>query len=107
MQEFQRLLPEFEQLDAQVWAVSVDMAPTQKAFGEHCGVSFRMVSGFPTHDGAKALGAFNEERRITARKTFIVDKQGVLRHMVDDPRDMERHANESLEILKGMEGKSQ
>ncbi len=82
------------------------MAPTQRAFGDHCGVSFQMVSGFPTHDGAKALGAFSEERGVTARKTFVVDKEGILRHVVDDPRDMERHANEALEALRGIQGGS-
>ena len=106
MQEFQRLLPEFEQLNTQVWGVSVDMAPTQRAFAEHCGVNFKMVSGFPTHDGAKALGAFNEERSVTFRKSFIIDKQGVLRLIIDEPREMERHANESLEIVRGIEGKT-
>ena len=99
-------MPEFEQLDTQVWGVSVDMAPTQRAFGEHCGVDFTMVSGFPGNEGARALGAFNEERSTAFRKSFIVDKQGVLRHVIDEPRDMERHANESLEILRGIEGKS-
>jgi peroxiredoxin len=106
MREFQRLLPEFEQLDTQVWGVSVDMAPTQGAFSEHCGVSFKMVSGFPGHEGAKALGAFNEERGVAFRKSFVIDKQGVLRHILDEPRDMERHANETLEILRGIEGKA-
>jgi peroxiredoxin len=106
MQEFQRLLPEFEQLNTQVWGVSVDMAPTQRAFAEHCGVNFKMVSGFPSHDGAKALGAFNEERSIAFRKSFIIDKEGVLRHIIDEPSEMERHANESLEILRGIEGKT-
>ena len=65
-----------------------------------------MASGFPSHDGAKALDAFNEERSVTARKTFIVDKEGILRHVIDDPRDMERHANESLDVLKGIQGAS-
>ena len=87
-------------MDTQVWGVSVDMAPTQKAFGEHCGVSFQLVSGFPGHEGAKALGAFNAERQVASRKTFIIDKKGTLRHIIDEPREMERHANESLEVLK-------
>ncbi len=80
MQEFQRLLPEFKQLNTQVWGVSVDMVPTQRAFAEHCGVNFKMVSGFPSHDGAKALGAFDgflpdlyrqAGFRVVARTKFV------------------------------------
>ena len=82
------------------------MAPTQKAFAEHCGVTFKTVSGFPTHEGAKALGAFNEERSVARRISYVIDKEGILRHIIDEPQDMERHARESLEIIRKIEGKN-
>ncbi len=78
------------------------MAPSQKAFAEHCGLSFKAVSGFPSHDGAKTLGAFNDERGLTKRITYVIDKEGILRHIIDDPADMERHARESLEVVQGL-----
>ena len=78
------------------------MAPSQKANAAHSGLSFKAVSGFPNHDGAKTLGAFNDERGLTKRITYVVDKDGILRHIIDDPGDMERHARESLEVVKGL-----
>ena len=36
------------------------------------------------------------------RVTYVIDKEGILRHIIDDPGDMERHANEALEAVKGL-----
>ncbi|MBI4236243.1 MAG: redoxin domain-containing protein [Chloroflexi bacterium] len=105
MRKFQSLLEDFRRLDTQVWGVSIDRTPIQKAFADHCGLQFPMVSGHPLHEGAKALGVFDEERVTTRRVTFVVDKQGVVRHVIDDPQNMERHAVESLEVVRGVEGK--
>ncbi len=93
---------EFQQLNTQVWGVSVDLAPTQGAFARHCGLSYKLVSGFPRHEAARTLGVFDEERGITRRVTFVVDSSGVLRHVIDDPGDMERHAREALEAVQGL-----
>lgn len=82
------------------------MAPTQRAFAEHCGVTFKTVSGFPTHDGAKALGAFNEERSIARRITYVIDKEGIIRLVLEESQEMERHAREALEVVKQIEGKA-
>lgn len=49
---------------------------------------------------AKAFGVFNAERLANSRITFVIDKQGIIRHVIDDPRDMERHGNESLEAIR-------
>lgn len=102
MKEFENNYDEFRKLDTQVWAVSVDLAPSQKAFAEHCGISFKTVSGFPTHEGAKTLGAFNDERGLTKRISYVIDKEGIIRNIIDDPGDMERHARESLETIKSL-----
>jgi len=58
------------------------------------------VADFPTFAGAKAFGVFNEERLANSRVTFVIDKQGVVRHVIEDSQDMERHATESLDALK-------
>ena len=39
---------------------------------------------------------------MMSRVTYVIDKDGVLRHVIDDPGDMERHANEALEVIKGL-----
>ena len=38
------------------------------------------------------------------RVTYVVDTEGIVRHIIDDPGDMERHANEALEAIKEFAG---
>ena len=61
-----------------------------------------MVADFPTFKASKALGVFNEERLVDSRVTFVIDKQGTIRHVIDDAQNMERHATESLEVIKSL-----
>jgi peroxiredoxin len=37
---------------------------------------------------------------VHRRVTFVLDKDHIVRAVIDDPRDMERHAVEALEIVK-------
>jgi len=99
------LLPEFQQLETQVLGSSTDAAAPQKAFADHCGVGFPLVADFPTFAAAKAFGVFNEDRLSDRRITFVIDKGGVIRHIVDDRPNTEQHATESLEAVQKLMGK--
>ena len=46
------------------------------------------------------MGVFNEETIGDSRITFVIDKEGVIRHIVQDAQSMEQHAEESLEAVK-------
>ena len=94
------MLSEFQQLGAQVLGSSTDAAPPQKAFADHLGLSFPLVADFPTFAAAKAFGVFNEERLANSRVTFVIDKQGIIRHVIQEAPSSEIHATESLEALK-------
>jgi len=50
---------------------------------------------------ARAFGVYDEERGSDRRVTFVIDKKGTIRHVIDDPRDMERHSQESLDTIRG------
>ena len=76
----------------------MDLFPAQNAFAAHCGINFMMGADFPNHEAPRAFGVYDEERETNRRVTFIIDKSGVIRHVIDDPRDMERHSQESLNI---------
>ena len=99
------MLSEFQQLDTQVLGASTDAAPPQKAFADHCELSFPLVADFPAFAAAKAFGVYNEERMMDSRVTFVIDKQGVIRNVIQDTQNMEDHATESLEFLKTLETK--
>lgn len=64
-------------------------------------MNYMLVASVPQHEGPKAFGVYNEERGTYRRVTFIIDKEGVIRHIIDDPQDMERHSQESLDIIRG------
>ncbi|MDP3065081.1 MAG: peroxiredoxin [Chloroflexota bacterium] len=100
LRKFQSLLSDFQQLGAQVLGASTDAAPSQKAFADHLGLSFPLVADFPTFAAAKAFGVFDEERVQNSRVTFVIDKQGIIRHVIQDVPNSEIHATESLEALK-------
>ena len=59
-----------------------------------------MVSDFPKFEASRAFGVFNEETIGDSRITFVIDKEGVVRHIVQDAQSMEQHAEESLEAIK-------
>ena len=94
------MISEFQQLNAQVLGCSTDAAPSQKAFADHCGVSYPVVADHPVFAGAKAFGVFSEERLGNSRTTFIIDKQGVVREVLDGLQNPEDHATQALEAVK-------
>ena len=98
------MLPEFQQLDTQVLGASTDAAPPQKAFADHCGITFPLVADFPTFAVAKAFGVFNDDRLTNTRVSFVIDKEGVIQHVIEERQDMLRHGNESLEVIKKLVG---
>lgn len=89
-------LTSFDNEDTVTLAVSVDSPYVLKAFAEREGYQFGLLSDFWPHGGvARAYGVFNEERGFAIRGTFIVDKQGVVRHTTvhqpSEPRDPEEY----------------
>ena len=59
-----------------------------------------MVSDFPKFEASRAFGVFNEETIGDSRITFVIDKDGVVRHIIQDAQSMEQHAEESLEVIE-------
>jgi peroxiredoxin len=63
-------------------AISVDSKYTQKLFAEKEGYKFNVLADFWPHGGtALAYGVFKEDAGIAIRGTFLIDKEGVIRHM--------------------------
>jgi peroxiredoxin Q/BCP len=52
----------------------------------------------------KAYGVQATFGMIPGRATYVIDKQGVVRHMFSSQTDVERHVEESLMILRELEG---
>ena len=72
---------DFEGKDTQVLGISVDSAPTQKAYSASLGnIPYPILADFhPKAQVAQAYGVYNDERGSSNRAVFIIDKEGIVR----------------------------
>ena len=89
----------FTDLGAEVIGVSADTVESHKAFTEHHGLPFTLLSDV---DNAvrKLYGASSTLGIIPGRVTFIIDKEGVVRHVFSSQLQPEKHIEEAREVLK-------
>ena len=61
--------------------MSVDSAPTQRAFATGLGnLPYPLLADFhPKGQVSDLFGIYNEERGVTRRSVIIIDKEGVIR----------------------------
>lgn len=90
----------FESDDVQVLGISCDTPASLKVFSEQEGFTFPLLSDYWPHgEVSKKYGSFLEERGISLRGTFIIDKAGILRwSVVNSPGDA-RKTDEYKEAL--------
>ena len=72
----------FDGLDAQVLGLSVDSVPAHKAWADQLGgIDYPMLADFFPHgEVAKKYGILRPEG-YSERATFVIDKQGIVRHI--------------------------
>ena len=63
-----------------VLGVSVDSTWANRAFREQLGAEFPILSDFK-REAARAYGVLNEDAGIARRATFVIDPDGVVRHL--------------------------
>jgi peroxiredoxin len=56
------------------------------------------VGDGPTHAAARAYGVFLERYGVYARVTFVIDADRVIRAVIADPHDMQKHSRRALEV---------
>ena len=98
-------MEEFAEAGAQVLGVSVDPFPSQGVFAKSLELNFPLVSDWPHYATAKAYDVWQEERSLPARVTYVIDKDGVIRGVIDSERDMEVHSREALRIVWELAGR--
>jgi peroxiredoxin len=79
-------LTEYQSASAQVLAISCDSRHSQKQWAEQQGFNFPVLSDFWPHGAvARAYGVFNEQLGCANRKTFVIDKKGVIVDFFESP----------------------
>jgi alkyl hydroperoxide reductase subunit AhpC len=86
MKAYQADIAKFNDADTQIFGISVDSVPALKRWSEDLapdtkGLSFPLLSDFKQRKTVKDYGIFNEAQGFGMRATFVVDKEGIIRHV--------------------------
>ncbi|NKX49962.1 redoxin domain-containing protein, partial [Arthrobacter deserti] len=96
-------LGSFRDENARVLAVSVDHKFALRAFAEQEGYDFDLLADFWPHGGvARTYGVSDEASGMAGRGTFIIDAEGILRHVIQSPRGQARDIQEYHRVLKDL-----
>jgi thioredoxin-dependent peroxiredoxin len=89
---------EFSKLDAEVVGISSDSVESHRSFAKKHGLPFTLLSD----EGGKVrklYGVSNTLGLFPGRVTYVLDEQGVIRHVFSSQLGARRHVEEALEIL--------
>lgn len=77
-------LAELESLNANVVVITVHARPVNKRWADENDFSFPVLSDYWPHgETAKAYGAFNQTAGAANRYTFVLDADGIVRHIIN------------------------
>ena len=80
--------------------ISVDSSAANKAFADQIGVKFPLLSDFQ-RTVSKEYGILNEQHGFANRVTFVLDKEGVIRHIDKDAAALDpRGAGAACSLLE-------
>ncbi len=89
---------DFLEAGAEVLGISSDSVRSHKAFAQKHRLPFRLLADV----GGKVRAAFRVPRSagvLPGRVTYVIDRQGVIRHAFNSQLAAARHVDESLEVL--------
>lgn len=101
---------EFAKLDTVVFGISRDDVLSHAAFRDEQGLSVQLLSDTECvvsrkYDVLETKVVDGRSRETVSRSTFIIDKKGILRHILRDV-DPHDHADEVLKKVKGLNGRA-
>jgi peroxiredoxin Q/BCP len=101
---------EFSRLDTVIFGISRDDVLSHAAFRDEQGLSVQLLSDTDAvvcrkYDVLEKKVVDGKPRETLSRSTFIIDKKGILRHILRDvsPKD---HADEVLKKVKSLNGRA-
>jgi peroxiredoxin Q/BCP len=90
-----------QDLGAEVLGVSSDSSESHKEFAGECHASFPLLAD----EGGRVRELYRVKSSIglvPGRVTFIIDKQGVVRHIFSSQLNPRKHIAEAVEALKAL-----
>ena len=94
-------LKQFDALNARVFGISVDSVWAHKAFAEKLAIKYPLLADFqPKGAMAQKYGLYLDEKGITSRATVVIDREGIVRHVVVHDIPEQRSNAAIVEALK-------
>lgn len=86
MKAYQADIAKFNDTETQVFGISVDSVPALRRWSEDLapetkGLSFPLLSDFKERKTVQDYGTFYPAQGFGMRATFVVDREGVIRHI--------------------------
>lgn len=99
--------PDIAKLDAEIVGASFDTATKHKEFAEAYQLPYPLVSD-PDARIAQAYGVGHLGGLLggwlpTKRVTFVIDKDGVVRHVIKSELNIDKHIDEAIDALKRLQ----
>ena len=96
---FRERYEDFRKLDAEVIGISSDSVESHKEFAEKHDLPFTLLSdeggkGRKLYEVPNTLGFF------PGRVTYVIDEEGVVRHVFSSQLGATRHVEEAIEVLE-------
>lgn len=105
---FQEALPEFKKRGAELMGCSVDSPYAHLAWqsmplsqGGIEGITYPLMADL-TKEVGRSYGVLIEEKGITYRGLFLIDKQGIVRHELVNDLPLGRSVDEALRMLDAL-----
>ena len=98
---FRDSFEELGRLDAEVIGISSDSVESHRGFAKKHKLPFTLLSD----QGGKVrnlYGVPNTLGLFPGRVTYVVDEEGVVRHIFSSQLGVERHVQEAMEALRGL-----
>jgi peroxiredoxin len=102
---YNEMLDVFDEYDAQMIGISVDGIWCHKAFAEARSLQFPLLADFePKGAVARQFNAYHDERGVTERALFVLDKDGTIVYSHLSPMGENPGADGILKALKELKG---
>ncbi|MGD1857111.1 MAG: peroxiredoxin [Leptolyngbyaceae cyanobacterium] len=89
----------FQDLNAEVIGISSDSPESHKAFAAKCGLPFTLVSDSDA-SVRRAYGVPSTLGFLPGRVTYVIDKNGTVRHVFNSQFSPKKHVEKALVILR-------
>jgi peroxiredoxin len=103
---YQEIRPMFEGFNAQVVGISVDGVWCHRAFAQHRGIEYPLLSDFePKGAVSRTFGAYRSAEGVSERALFVLDPDGAIRWSYLSPIDVNPGADGILRALEDLTGR--